>query len=50
MKKALSTLSTNVAENVELFSFHSTSKGVTGECGLRGGYVEAVNIDTEVEA
>ena len=34
----------------ELFSFHSTSKGVIGECGLRGGYMEMFNIDPEVEA
>nr|CCA27196.1 unnamed protein product [Albugo laibachii Nc14] len=30
--------------NVELISFHSTSKGFTGECGRRGGYMELVNI------
>ena len=29
----------------ELISFHSTSKGVLGECGLRGGYMELVNMD-----
>ena len=34
------------ASNVELLSFHSTSKGLQGECGLRGGYVEAHNIDS----
>lgn len=34
--------------NVELFSFHSVSKGFYGECGIRGGYVEATNIDPEV--
>lgn len=28
---------------VQLASFHSISKGVTGECGLRGGYVEVHN-------
>merc|ERR1719159_66573 len=28
------------AEKVELVSYHSTSKGVIGECGLRGGYME----------
>lgn len=33
---------------VELFSFHSTSKGFLGECGQRGGYVECVNIDQGV--
>ena len=34
---------------LELASFHSTSKGVTGECGLRGGYAELINIDPYVE-
>ena len=29
----------------ELVSFHSTSKGLMGECGLRGGYMELDNID-----
>ena len=27
-------------EKIELASFHSTSKGVFGECGRRGGYME----------
>jgi alanine transaminase len=31
-----------------LVSFHSISKGVSGECGRRGGYYEAVNIQPEV--
>eukprot|EP00043_Microstomoeca_roanoka_P029054 m.20681 g.20681 ORF g.20681 m.20681 type:complete len:482 (-) comp8941_c0_seq1:9-1454(-) len=31
-------------KHAELFSFHTVSKGVFGECGRRGGYVEAVNI------
>ena len=33
---------------VELFSFHSTSKGLLGECGKRGGYFDCTNIDSEV--
>lgn len=33
-----------------LFSFHSTSKGVTGECGRRGGYFECTNISDQVRA
>ncbi len=33
---------------VELFSFHSTSKGLIGECGKRGGYFECTNIDRVV--
>lgn len=32
----------------ELFSFHSISKGMVGECGRRGGYLECVNIDEKV--
>eukprot|EP00301_Raphidiophrys_heterophryoidea_P001899 c10894_g1_i1.p1 GENE.c10894_g1_i1~~c10894_g1_i1.p1 ORF type:complete len:547 (+),score=156.61 c10894_g1_i1:65-1642(+) len=30
---------------VELLSFHSTSKGVFGECGYRGGFMETTNLD-----
>lgn len=30
---------------IELVSFHSTSKGIIGECGLRGGYMEVENLD-----
>lgn len=33
------------ANTVELVSFHTVSKGVYGECGLRGGYMEFTNID-----
>jgi len=29
---------------VELISMHSISKGLSGECGLRGGYTEVVNL------
>ena len=36
--------------NIPLFSFHSISKGVTGECGRRGGYFECTNISDEVFA
>ncbi|ORX89228.1 PLP-dependent transferase [Basidiobolus meristosporus CBS 931.73] len=35
-------------EDFELFSFHSISKGVIGECGRRGGYVECVGIDPHI--
>ncbi|TKR62916.1 hypothetical protein L596_026817 [Steinernema carpocapsae] len=33
---------------VELASFHSVSKGYMGECGMRGGYVELMNLDQDV--
>lgn len=39
-----------IADDVELISFHSISKGVSGECGRRGGYFELCNISPEVEA
>lgn len=47
-KKVLKGMPKDVAESVELVSFHSISKGVSGECGRRGGYFEAVNIDDKV--
>lgn len=36
-------------KNFELASFHSVSKGFLGECGLRGGYVELLNMDPKVK-
>jgi len=36
-------------DKLELISFHSTSKGVFGECGRRGGYMELVGIDPLVK-
>lgn len=33
--------------DVALFSFHSVSKGIFGECGIRGGYMEIANIDSD---
>ncbi|KAH9116493.1 hypothetical protein AeMF1_009584 [Aphanomyces euteiches] len=37
-----------MGSDVELASFHSTSKGFTGECGRRGGYMELVNFAPDV--
>lgn len=39
-----------IASSVELVSYHSISKGVSGECGRRGGYFELTNMDPDVEA
>ncbi|MFZ2636877.1 MAG: aminotransferase class I/II-fold pyridoxal phosphate-dependent enzyme [Rectinemataceae bacterium] len=36
--------------DVSLFSFHSCSKGILGECGQRGGYMEIRNIPVDVAA
>jgi len=38
------------APPLQLVSFHSTSKGFLGECGLRGGYFEVVGFDAEVQS
>ncbi|SCV04371.1 LAMI_0H15588g1_1 [Lachancea mirantina] len=35
-------------DNVQLASLHSTSKGVSGECGQRGGYMELVGFSDEL--
>ncbi|GAA5926019.1 pyridoxal phosphate-dependent aminotransferase [Sporobolomyces koalae] len=48
-KKALRDLPSPYAENVELVSFHSISKGQSGECGRRGGYFELTNFHSEAE-
>nr|AIT69923.1 alanine transaminase [Dictyopteris undulata] len=37
-------------DRLQLVSFHSTSKGFLGECGLRGGYMEVHGIGPEVRA
>jgi len=47
-KKVLSTMAN--APPVQLVSFHSTSKGFLGECGMRGGYFELCGFDPEVQA
>ena len=39
-----------VLDDLELVSFHSTSKGLFGECGRRGGYMELCGIDPAVKA
>lgn len=36
--------------SMELASYFSTSKGYMGECGLRGGYSEIINMDKNVKA
>jgi alanine transaminase len=40
----------DLKSDVALISFHSISKGVTGECGRRGGYFECTNIPEETIA
>ncbi|KAM9493366.1 alanine aminotransferase 2 [Clarias gariepinus] len=49
-KKVLYEMGPEYFNSVELASFHSTSKGYTGECGFRGGFMEILNLDPEVKA
>ncbi|XP_041078016.1 alanine aminotransferase 2-like [Polyodon spathula] len=49
-KKVLCEMGPEYFNNVELASFHSTSKGYMGECGYRGGYMEVINLEPEVRA
>lgn len=42
-RKVLSELGSPYSESVELMSLNSVSKGLLGECGLRGGYYEIHN-------
>lgn len=48
-KKVLRSMPSPVCDEVELVSFHSLSKGQTGECGRRGGYFELANFTAEAE-
>ena len=46
--KALKQLGEPYVSGLEVISFHSTSKGLLGDCGLRGGYAHFHNIDKGV--
>ncbi|KAK4055416.1 alanine transaminase [Microbotryomycetes sp. JL221] len=48
-KKIVKDLGQPYSNNVELVSFHSISKGQTGECGRRGGYFELTNFTDEAQ-
>ncbi len=37
-------------DEFELVSFHSTSKGMIGECGRRGGYMEMCGVCPGVQS
>ncbi|KAG7330532.1 hypothetical protein KOW79_006754 [Hemibagrus wyckioides] len=47
-RRVLSEMGLPYSSSVELASFNSISKSVMGECGLRGGYLELVNLDSLV--
>ncbi|KAM9501906.1 alanine aminotransferase 2-like [Clarias gariepinus] len=44
-RRVLSEMGPPYSSTIELVSFNSISKTVLGECGLRGGYLEFVNLD-----
>ena len=39
----------DLKSTIPVVSFHSVSKGFTGECGLRGGYFELTNVSEQVK-
>jgi len=45
---SLRKIALELGAQAEVFSFMSISKGYYGECGLRGGYTHATNIDPDV--
>ncbi|XP_028162089.1 alanine aminotransferase 1 isoform X3 [Ostrinia furnacalis] len=49
-KKVLREMGGPYDKEVELASFMSVSKGYVGECGLRGGWMELVNMEPVVQA
>ncbi|XP_032428175.1 alanine aminotransferase 2-like [Xiphophorus hellerii] len=48
-KKVLFEMGVSYSETVEMVSFHSISTATMGECGLRGGYMELINLDPAVK-
>lgn len=49
MRRVLHELGEPYSHEVELVSMNSVSKGVLGECGLRGGYMETHNLSNRAE-
>ena len=49
MRRVLNEMGAPFSEEVELVSMNSVSKGVLGECGLRGGYMETHNLSNRAE-
>ncbi|XP_051500356.1 alanine aminotransferase 2-like [Myxocyprinus asiaticus] len=47
-KRVLVEMGSFYSDKVQLASFHSLSNGIMGECGLRAGYMELVNVDEAI--
>lgn len=50
VRKVLNEMGDPYRSDVEVISMHSVSKGLLGECGLRGGYMETHNLSARGEA
>jgi alanine transaminase len=49
MKQEEKATGSTTLDDMTLVSFHSVSKGFLGECGRRGGYMEIVGMDADVQ-
>jgi len=49
MRRVLNELGDPFASEIELISMNSISKGLLGECGFRGGYMELHNLSHRAE-
>ena len=49
MRRVLHEMGEPYSHEVELVSMNSVSKGMLGECGLRGGYMETHNLSNRAE-
>ena len=49
MRRVMHEMGEPYSNEVELISTNSTSKGMLGECGLRGGYMETYNLSNRAE-
>ena len=49
MRRVLHEMGEPYSHEVELVSMNSISKGMLGECGLRGGYMETHNLSNRAE-
>ena len=49
LRRVLHEMGAPYKDEVELISMHSVSKGILGECGLRGGYFETHNLSQRAE-
>ena len=50
MREIVLTAPGNISSEVQLASLHTVSKGMIGECGRRGGYMELLNVPHDARA